>query len=602
MDYFYLLLSFISLFITGYLIKVNSNRFRNWLGIALLGLLVTIFILIFPLIKTDNLISTFFNAIIYAIRTVSFNQDLAIISDIEINFLYEWIYLFLIYALFLLIPLTTATFILSLVESAASKLRIFISNKRKVYIFSAINEKTVTIASKLANNSANIIFIDTNSTNNETLNKKIKMLNAIKVKKNTNIKLRNFEKKDVEFYLFSDDINKNLDDTINIINKYKNKNKIIKVFTLIENDVDETILDSMDKGNIQLNIIDEDERTIYQLLDNVPLYKDAKNNEIKALIIADESLTSKFIKTITWCGQIINYSLKIVVLNENAIKIKAELEAKCPELLTNYDIEFINDNLYSPQTITKLKKIKNINYVVTAEEDDKKNIEYGLFLHNYFLNEDKNTYSYLPLINIMIRNDLVSKQVNVLKNEKNNYYNFNTFGSVKNIYFDNYIINSKLEELTKKVFLSYDNTSDAPAIKLKRFYEKEYNIKSSRALALHFKYKIFAVLKDEYSDDENKNLLLFKKKLADPQIFDELARNEHDRWMAYMRTLGYKSIEPTKVKKYRDLTKSYIHYLAKLHPCITPFDELPKVAEIIDNKSIITSDGKIIKKMVELMK
>ncbi len=601
MNWFCLLLAIVILLITLYLIKINFNKFRKQITIVLFSLLLTLFVLIFPLISTHSFISKVVTSIIYTIQAIGFNQNLDIVNNIEISYMYEWIYIILIYILFFLIPLTTATFFLSLIESIMSRLRLFFTNKRKLYIFSDLNEKTVSIASKLANINSIIIFIYYDDIIDDILLKKIKDINAIKIYYKTNIKLRNFMNRDVEFYLFSSDISKNLDDSIEIINNYKNKAKLFKMFTLVDSDTNTTILDSMDKGNIRLNIINENERIVYQLLEKTPLYLSSFSNKISVLLISNDKIGIDFLKAITWCGQLIDYKLEITMLSNNAEAIKDYISINCPEMLSNYNYTFINGNLYKVDSIIKLNKIKDINYVIIATSDDNLNIEYSLFLRKYFLKRDTTNYQDSPVINVMVKNDLLSKQVDLLKNEKNNNYHLNAFGSIKNTYCNNYIIDSNLERLARNVHLAYDLTDDPIDIKLKRFYEKEYNVRSSRAMALHLKYKIYSILKEDYSKDDKKNILLFKEKIKDKKIFDKLARNEHDRWMAYLRTNGYTYIDAYEVKKYKEKTNSHIHYLAKLHPCLAPFDELKNIAKIIKKEDIITSDGEIIKKMVDIM-
>lgn len=602
MNYIYLVIALIVLVLTFILVKLFFKNFRHSISICLIGLLVTIFILVFPFINGANLLSKIVTTIVYSIQTITFSQDLSVVNGITITYFYEWIYMFIIYIIFLLIPIITTTFLLSLIDGVVSKVRLFLSNN-KVYVFSDINERTITLASKLDKKNSTFIFIkDKNNEIDNELIDKIKLISGIMLSDDIeNIKLRNLEKRELEFYIFSHNTDKNLKQAIQITNKYKNNTNIIKVFVLTEDIVDSVILDSVDKGNIQLEVVNESERLVYQLLNNTPIYLESLNKKISVLILSDDIIGLDFIKAITWCGQLIDYSLCINILGENADKIKEYISVNFPELLKNYNYNFISYNLYSSKAFEELNKINDINYVIIANKDDRLNIEYGLFLRKYFINRDTQNYKRFPIINLMVKNNLIAKQVDDLKNEKNNLYNLNTFGSIKNIYYDNNIIDSKLETLTKNVHLSYDITNDSLDIKLKRFYEKEYYINSSRAMALHLNYKLYTILKDEYSNDEKKNISLFKEKIKDKNIFDKLVKNEHDRWGAYMRVNGYSSIDATKVSKYKEYTNSHVHYLAKLHPCIVPFEELEKVGKIIKKEDVITSDGDIIKKMVDIM-
>ncbi len=603
MNFLNLFFSILVLIITIFLVKINSKNIKRSIFTLLLGLLISLFILVFPFINSSNLISKIIATIIYCIQTITFDQDLSIVNNIKAVHLKEWLYVCLTQTLFLLIPLITTTFLLSLIDGLVSKIKLFLSTNKKIYIFSQINEKTLSIASRIEDKKKTIIFlVNKDDQINYALSSRVKYIRGIKMyDEASNIKLRNLENKEINFYLFSSNINHNLKQAIEITNKYKDRNSSISLFVLTPNNVDRVVLDSMDKGNLKLVIVNENERIVYQLLNNKPLYLETIDNKISVLLISNNVIGLEFIKAITWCGQLIDYKLSITVLGENANLIEEYIKINCPELIDNYDYKFIPYNIYSEKAKTELDKIKDINYVIIANDDDNLNIEYSLFLRKYFINQDKISYRRSPIINVMIKNDEVAKQVELLKNEKNNLYNFNTFGSIKNIYYENYILDCKLETLTKKVHLSYDKSSDSIETKLKRFYEKEYFIKSSRALALHLNYKMYSILKDEYSTDEEKNILLFKEKIKDEKVFNKLMRNEHDRWVAYMRAQGYKSIDVNEIKKYKDSTNSYIHYLAQLHPCIVPFDDLLIVAKAIEKDDICTSDGYIIKNMVDIL-
>ena len=74
-----------------------------------------------------------------------------------------------------------------------------------------------------------------------------------------NIKLKKYINREVAFYLFSSNTTQNLNQAIEITNKYKNNTNSFKVYVLTKNNVDSLILDSIDKGNIQLEVVDEND-------------------------------------------------------------------------------------------------------------------------------------------------------------------------------------------------------------------------------------------------------------------------------------------------------------------------------------------------------
>ena len=163
----------------------------------------------------------------------------------------------------------------------------------------------------------------------------------------------------------------------------------------------------------------------------------------------------------------------------------------------------------------------------------------------------------------------------------------------------NNIVNSELEKLAIKIHLAYDPEDTD----LERYNLLEYNKRSSRASALHIKYKIYSILENDFTNNMKDNQKLFKERYT-KEIEDLLVLNEHERWNAYMRSIGYVHASIEEVKSYYELTKHYIYYLARMHPSIVEFDKLDDISKEISkicNKSIdlLDNDRKIIRLLHE---
>ena len=135
-------------------------------------------------------------------------------------------------------------------------------------------------------------------------------------------------------------------------------------------------------------------------------------------------------------------------------------------------------------------------------------------------------------------------------------------------------MNSALEELAVQIHLFYDPEE----IKLKRYNMLEYNKKSSRASALHIKYKLYAILKENMTEDMKENQRLFNE-MYSKEIEDLLTVNEHERWNAYMRRIGYVQASIDEVENYYPKTKCQIYYLARMHPALVEFNQLDEVSK-----------------------
>lgn len=561
-----------------------------------MGMTISLAILVFPINEGKNIISKAVFSIIYAAQTIILAEDVSLANNININGIFEILYLGIIYILYLIMPLLTASFLLSLIDDFATKIKLNFASRGKVVIFSELNEKSVMLAEKLS--AKNTIFVFANCTNEikNMFNKKIKNLKSITVSESIeNINLNNIKSEDITFYMITEQSDNDLEQTLRIIEKYKNRK--LNIYIITNSRIARTILDSTDKGNIRVEIVNEIERTVYKVLADIPLYINAVNNEISVLIVGAGKVGREFCKAIAWCGQIIGYKLKITVIDKRANFIKEKMDMNYPELLKKYQYNFIETDVNSKKMIEELDKVENINYVIIALNDEELNIKQAIFLRRYFICRDKKEFKNKPIINVWVQDYLKNKQVNVLKNEKNNEYEFNAFGSIKQMYCDDSIINSRLEKMTQNVHLSYDPNDK----ELKQFYEKEYNIRSSRATALHIPYKMYSVLKEEYTGVLEKDLEKLENLLKDPEILENLAKNEHDRWVAYMRSDGYENATLEEVNNYIKNTNSYKHHLAKMHPALVEYERLDEVEKNL-NVSLKEADKEIIKKIPEIIR
>ena len=354
-------------------------------------------------------------------------------------------------------PLLTVSFLLTLIDDFTSKIKLYFTKKNNVLIFSDVNEKSISMAKALNNKNTTIIFANYKKEEHKQFNQAIKNVKGVKVSSlSENVNVKRIKSNSINLCIISEDENNNLGLTLKLIEKNKLSNKKIKIYSILNDEMSRVILDSTDKGNIQLEIVNEIERTILQLLQNKPIYLNAKNNEINVLIIGCGKVGKQFLKTITWCGQIIGYSLNINVIDINANKIKETIEKECPELIPNYNYNFIEADINSKEALEELNKLKNINYAVVTLNTDEINIKEAIFLRRYFLYQDKENYNNKPIINIWIKNEEKNKQVSILKDEKKAQYDLNAFGSNSEIYYKYPIINSEMEKTAQKIHLSYD--------------------------------------------------------------------------------------------------------------------------------------------------
>jgi len=577
----------VGIFIHITILKKKKN-FKNNIFIALLIGVISMTILIYPLEQEytnayTRLLASFF----YAIKCAGMGQDLDILSTIDMNGIAGYFYFIFINILFIIMPILTVGFILSFLEDVFVKIRLSLVKNKEIHIFSEVNEKSILLAKRLQNKK-NIQVVFTNVADKSKIN--IKSINM--KEKITNIKLKN--KLKIEFYVISSNEDENLNVTLELIKKYKEKENI-KINVINDSEGALTILDSTDKGKITLEIINEKERAVFNLLNEKPTFLNSINKTISILIVGCGNLGKEFLKDATWCSMIEGYELKILVIDTRANEIKENINVEAPEFLKNYNIAFLNADIKSNKSLETIKQQKDINYILVSMDNDEKNLETAIMLRRLFLRE----YLTEPIINLWVSNKYKREQIAKIVNEKKNSYHLNTFGSIENLYYQNNIVDSELEKLAIQIHLCYDPEDT----KLKRYNLLEYNKRSSRASALHIKYKIYSVLIEQFTDDMKVNQKLFRQKYT-KKIEDILTRNEHERWVAYTRSIGYVSASIEEVERYYEKANNYVYYLARMHPALVEFNKLNKVSKELskickEKIDLIESDRRIVKNIYE---
>lgn len=577
------------------------------IGILFLGFEITNFFLVLPLYNNYNSISKIVYSIVFALKSLGLGQDIKLIGSIELNSTLNYLYVILMYSLAFVGPIITAGVLFTIISKFYGNFKLLFNKNKNIHLFNEINERTICLGKKIRKESKNdlIIYFSNNNIS------EIKNMNGIIMNYNINAFNINKFKGNITYYYFNDIEEYNTNNVIELIDKCKKKIKIYLLISKVENIL---VIDSkirQSNKNIEIEVIDEAERESLRVLDSTPLYLESVNKDLSILIVGCGYYGNEFLKNITHVGQIYGYNLIINVIDICADDIKNKLSQTCPELLNNYNINFIRDDINNGSIFEALNNIKNINYVIVSCGNDELNLHAGIFLRTYFIKINKN-FKRMPIINLNIKDEYKKNEINKLINNniefnknikdltKDNFFNFNTFGNLYDMYYSDSIINSKIEKMAKKIHLIYDaNDKD-----LINFYGSEYNKKSSRAIAAHIKYKLYSVLGNDYKQlfiDNNYDELIkiYNDKLND-NIIDILAENEHNRWVSYMRSIGYEKESIDDAIKCKKDINSYTNKLAKLHPAIIPYKELDKIS-IKLNKDYKVNNVKLIKNLDKIL-
>ena len=326
-------------------------------------------------------------------------------------------------------------------------------------------------------------------------------------------------------------------------------------------------------------------------MDRYPLYDYAdENKHIDILCLGSGEIADTMLRTIIWCGQMLDYTLNIHVVSQNAEQYRDELLRKTPELRSysnlgessevyvNLFFENTQDVLLEESRKKILEQYGHCRYTVIALGENKRNVEMArLFAAD--LAEQNLTGEYL----IQYAQEDVAQNLrsDVSAPPKVENITLRPFGSqlAVNRHF--------AKDLGMKAFRLHHlyDKQGTPSINKSKSMENflrsnnAYGQLSSAASALHMKYKLASIGIKADSDTSIADVVsLYEQQVlgADCTLFNKLLYLEHRRWMMYVITMeNFKCPTMEQIDsfcfrngnyRFRDNKRGY-------HPCLVPCDQ-----------------------------
>ena len=573
--------------------KTKKNGSLGKITILLTALFISMVILIYPLSsQTEDTIERIVFSILYSIQCIYVGQDFQLVQRESLIQNFSSIYILVIYLNFLLAPILTTGVILSLLENLLHRMICKISFlnplKKEAHIFSSITKESVSLAESISNSKSIIVFCNEKEEEfKESLKERIRNINAMTIKDSEDkINIRN---KKTFFYEIAENETKNMDQAMKLIEKYENNEKV-KVTVFSTKKEAEMLLDSVNR-KMRVALINKNSYAIYNLLEDRPILKWVKNKKISIMVIGEEKRTLEIIKILLWSMQLDQYELEIHVVDKNAKHLQTMFYHQCPGLKEDkYKVLFHEADVQTEEFDEVLNtQCQDINYIILAMKQDELNIETGIFLREYYLYMDKESYSNKPAINIWLNeeikgiNDLgISEKNYVRTNEKNPkiYYELHSFGTTEQIFKEVSILNTKLENFALLCHLANVNvlnkTPQEQQKDIDTYNNREKTRKYSISSAIHMKYCLYAKGIDIFSQKINPEMIEKVRQLTTNE--EELAsfmRSYARMWNVFWRTEGYRrvSFEEATVYYKKGVTKSQQHAMAKLNPCLSDAEE-----------------------------
>lgn len=616
--------------------KSFSYSVKNLLVAAALIMMV----LIFPQYHSKYpAITSLVFSLLYAVKSLGFGQAWEVCRWIvpDNNIVY-FLYYFLTYSNFIIVPIFTVSFLISIFGNVSDKIRLLLLCRKNIYVFSCLNEGSLSLAKSLnLTTKSQIIFCDYDlrklSKDSNDVNQAREIKAIITEKKSTDLHIKKFVD-NIVFYEISSEHDQNLQNTLKLIDKYKcfnayNKNVIstnkknagkqrVKINLFASGRVYETIIDSTDKGAVQVKLIDEIKFSCYRLLNRYPLYDyfcvdEEGKKSISVLIVGGGYTGMEMLKSIVWCGESNDFSLLINVIDKSS-EIKSRFQMECPELTkeNGYNINFITCDVETIEFKNALNQYcSNTTYCVVCMAEDNLNMKTAMYLREHFLRKSPSRINdcLLPIINVRIRNSLKSNTITNLE-FKNKNYHLIEFGTISETFDASSIENKILDRLAQLIHLAYslaggktvlDISKEEESQKLETYFSSSYSQRSSLATALHIKYKLYEIGYGDFSF-ENFNLEQInqlRKMITKDMIDNHLAPLEHQRWNAYMRSEGYCLCTKEDVACYIIASEgNHVFHIGKQHPALVPWDDLDDAYNKVKEVTGLNCDFKVYDKLI----
>lgn len=443
--------------------------------------------------------------------------------------------------MFVLAPIFTFSFVLSLFKNISAHIRYFASYFRDVYVFSEVNEKSLVLAADLKKRNKRIalVFMDVFEGTDEQYFESmeaVKKLDAICFRKDVlGVNFRNHSaSRNITFFNISVNETENLDQALKLIEAYKDReNTRLYVFsTKVES---ELLLTEIDKGHMRVRRINEVQSLINRLLyeNSGILFDSALEQEdgikqITALVIGMGNHGTEMVKALSWMGQMDGYRMEVHAFDKDE-RAYEKFCALAPELMSpeyngthvqgeaQYTI-FIHPQM-DVETITfveKLREIRKPTYVMVALGDDDVNIRTAVSLRMWF--ERMGVH---PVIQAIVYNTQQTRALTGVKNYRGQAYDIEFVGDTETSFSADVIMDSELEEDALERHLKWGKEEE--------FWAYEYNYRSSVATAIHMRARIKCGIPGADKREEE----------LTPQEKNALEELEHRRWNAYMRAEGY---------------------------------------------------------------
>ena len=530
------------------IVKIKNFEDISPFHILFISVFFAAFFMFMPIhiVKTNcGVLHSILLSIFNSMQVFTIGTEYSVVSDSmvfcpdNLDFIYQmWASI-----IYVLAPMLTFGFLLSLFKNLSSLIKFLFVYFKDVYIFSELNEKSISLANDIKenNNNSAIIFTDVFEDDKESsyeLIEKAKKIRAICFKKDI-LAIpfwRHSKQRNISFFTIGNNETENLNQTLQLIKVYNNRD-LTHIYVFSTHIQSELLLNATDIGKVKVRRVNEVKSLINLLLynhgkvifDNAHLQSDGTKN-ISAVVVGMGNHGTEMVKALAWYCQMDGYRINITAFDKDELA-EDKFIALAPELMSciyngvfidgeaQYTIS-INSNV-DVETNSFAKTIEGLldtSYVFISLGDDDLNIKTAINVR--MLLERHGCH---PAIHAVVANSQQKEALEGIKNYRGQPYDIEFIGDIKSSFTEDVIIDSQLEKEALRCHLAWEEAKE------NEFWDYEYNYRSSISSAIHIKARYECGIPGA---DKRNEKLTDEEKLIIEWI-------EHRRWNAYMRSEGY---------------------------------------------------------------
>lgn len=620
--YICLVLAIISI-LASLVVLFDRSRGKLRAGMSVLGMALATFILYIPIFyQLYDVLTATFSSIINVLQVISLDADYVNFYDmIHEGFRLHTasrFYMGLLGVVHFMLPAISLLAAYNILIHYYASLKILFMNRHNqpMFIFSDCNEESLSLGESIRKQvgRCDLIFAD-ESSSDQYLDRIDSMRAVLFQGSIRDMHIKQKKSKDIYYFCIDED-DKDLNTALSLIKKYEDQDKEIQKHTHIyvlteQKDVD-LMLDSTNKGLIDMQVVSIPERTAYHLLQEYPLYQFAGPQGSFVLLIGLGAVNEALLRTVCWCGQMGSLiHQKILVIGKEIRPVVEQMRYFYPGLFTEaFDMEICDVDTDRELYEMISEKGGQATYVSIDRDGDQETLETAIEARKILYRTDPD-FRRCPPIFARIRNSEKRDMVSMLRtpdsnNKRRVSYAIIPFGDRETTFSYDALVQEPLDKLSLNVHLVYSDIFSEGDLNVEEALEQynvlEVNKRSNRANAMHIRYKL-AMLGLDYTDRDDAEEVDLDDYLDDAKL-EILTQGEHDRWEAFYLSEGWTEATLDEVRAYNEAGLSGGRHncaLLKKHPYICPFDELPKVSEALGLQDSRIYDRELIRRIPDIL-